>query len=273
MVILLIILLIRIKPIYITGFGGAYKIEIPLKIRLTRNCDQYAEFVKSKLGPMFLPNPRLCPWVKVDLSKDAEFTIKGTKFKIPRDYLLLGDSRAPNGEVSDILMEMEYPSMLPPNYNREDLKTPDENGIRPKDYFVMVHVKYNGKKDHEAEEKRLYLGWSGFGFCLEDPIKGKMHCPENKIYYPELNLTQYSNGKDAFIKGDDVFNPDYWLICDYFPDIPRNKNMNPGCERTEFLTSNKPITFNYTFRKKSLLRNHNKVREKVLAKLNEFINN
>ena len=57
-IVVLFILFIWLKPIYIVGFGGTLKIPVPLEIRISRDCDKYAEFVKSIMGPMFLPNPR-----------------------------------------------------------------------------------------------------------------------------------------------------------------------------------------------------------------------
>ncbi len=289
----------RLEPIYLVGFGGNLKIPVPLKIRLTRDCEAYAKFVEKNIGPMFLPNPRNCPWKKVDGSKDGIFTIKNTDvtFRIPRKYLVGSERREPNGVTEGILMELEYPSMEPADWSKENVKVQNSEGIAPKDNFVMILFGYRPEEDHKQEELDHYLHFSGIKYYLEprtkerclntykelsrksdtemlefclDQAKKKTHLkykPQKIKHLPEFNLTKYTNDKkDIYVRGD-VYNPDYWVLCD------QEKYGHNYCERTEFLLDDKPIDFNYRFHRKALLKHHDDIQKKVKEKLKEFIIN
>ncbi len=247
---------------YLVGLGGTYKVEIPLKIRFTRDCEAYAKFVERHIGPMFLPDPENCPWRKTDLSKDAELTIGKTKFKIPRDYLLR--SNTVNGKTDFKALIFTYPEMTPPDWKNQNTKLP--NGFEIRDYFVDVGIDDLKGKDSEALTKERYLIESGIIHYLNRNearyIPKIMKCPEG------VELLCYKNSSHEIFVDKNVYEPKIWYVCDN--DSKAEIPSIPHCVTTIF-ANEKLLLINLRFDKKLLLKNHKEIKEKVIEKLDEFI--
>ena len=251
----------RLEPIYLVGLGGSYKVEIPLKIRFTRNCKEYEKFVERHIGPMFLPNPSNCPWLKTDLSKDAELIIGKNTFKIPRDYLLRSDT--PNGRTKHDMLIFAYPEMTPPDWKNKNNKLP--NGFEVRDYFVDVEIDDLNGRDAEKLLIEWYLIDSGIIHYFREKelryIPKAMKCPDG------VDLLCYKNSSHEIFVNKNVYEPKIWYVCDR---DSKSKIPIPHCVTTIFV-GDKLILINLRFDKKLLLKSHKEIKEKVMQKLNEFI--
>lgn len=223
-------------------------------------CELYKSMVHRMAAPGFVPSDD-CRWVKRD--PIGHFTVNGEPFTVPREYLWQGGHN-PDGSYDALYMMMRYPDMqaVPPDpYHDLNVMVTIRSTAR---HILCVN---EGKCDQVAQSK--YWDMSNLDWCEQ----GRAGCiytngtPENINFIPALGLKHFKSAfgpDDVFFKGE-VMHPELWFVCD-----PPGHYKNPPCE-TAF-QFNEHFFVEYRVRRQALGSQLLEVHEKVVRKLEEFMN-
>lgn len=223
-------------------------------------CKLYKSMVHSMAAPGFMPSDD-CRWVKRD--PIGHYTVNGVPFTVPRAYLWQG-GHDPDGLYDALYMMMRYPDM--------QAVLPDQQALEVQ---VTVHSTARhvlcvneGKCDQISQSKYWYM--SGLEWCEQgrESCKYKNGAPETINFIRALGLNYFKGGfgtKDVFIKGE-VLRPDLWFVCDPLPGYYKN----PSCESV--FQINEQVYVRYLVRREALGGQLLDVHEKVVSKLEEFLN-
>jgi hypothetical protein len=245
----------------VTADRSAVK-EVPyFSIVLPQNCQKYKEWLVGNIPPMLWPNQGGCPFDPIPADPIGHFIINGVKLDIPREYIIF-EPYQPDGAVSGISMRMQYPMMKPAT------DMPWEEG---RDYNVIVSI----------ESKNSYMGKiddaSQFMYEIKAGIErnrelGKETSFKLIKHHDDLGLDEYViNGHEAnifYIHGD-YKKPYYWVEC----TRAQYKENGPYPHCGGWFNYNDKIYVYYFFPKWKFEKTQLELRNKIIKKIDEFIDN
>ena len=242
------------NKLFITLIDGKTSIEVPQDIVKEKDCKKYKEWLDKWATPMIIASDR-CPWSKAPKSAIGEFEIKGVKLYIPRNYLLF-DKKIPDGNTEGVVLLMKYPYMTPAGDDKE------RNVFH---VSVLIDSKRgcSNEKPCVDTSKKWYENSSGISWNKKNNIPNQI----KKLYdLPKEKLIAYRvNNKSEFLIRGNPLNPDYWMRC---ASAEAAGDSSTSCS-TVFDYNNK-IYVDYDFSRTYLLKDHDELRARIIAKIDEF---
>lgn len=242
------------QRLFVTLIDEKTKVEIPKDIVKQKDCKRYKEWLKKFATPMTIASDR-CPWAKAPEGKIGKFDINGVKFYIPRDYLLF-DKKEPDGDIGGVVLLMNYPDMTPAGNIKE-------SSVFNVSVLIDGKIGCSSEKPCDDKVKTWYKNSSGISWNKKNNISNII----KKLYeLPKENLVAYEiNGDSDFLIRGNPLNPDYWIKC-----IPIEVSDESSVSCNTIFDYNDKIYVDYSFSRKYLLKDHDNLRDQIIAKMNEF---
>jgi hypothetical protein len=279
-----------------------YRVAIPDRIVFNKDCKALKEWgSKQGIPQIGLATETACPWRKKSVTKYSNFIMNGVKIRVPKEELVFQEE---DGEQQAIYIELYYPEMkkrpgAPDTLINEDCKekgkekwkvpNPDTINITIEHYYYKECVregicgKYSCKTneicDPGIRSFRLFTGIYEKSDIEKNDIEFVLIKKNSKygtdiyrkkeliLQYPSTMWKKEYSGLHYHIKGDNPFEPEYWMHSHYDYDDPcSNFYVKSG-----FGFANNKLMVEYRFKQYKNVAKHYEIRKAIEKKLNSYI--